>query len=124
MRKHKLVFICGKYRDISIEKTIGNLLQAEVMGSLLIGEGIIPIMPMTSFPHSDIIPLFLNFTDEDWLEKYLKPLISICDALIRLGNWEKSKVAPKEVEYADSLGLIVVDSIPELLYNFTKQIKT
>ena len=111
----KLIFVSGKFRDNDKDKQEDNTYIAEVVGSGLIANGFIPVLPMTTFPHYKSIPFLLSLTDKDWMSLYIEPLILHCFALYALPNCEKSTLAPKEIAYATAIGIPVVKSIVELM---------
>lgn len=99
---------------ISCPITLGNrnlnYFQAVDVEELLMMHNFAPLNPA----HTMVVPFAWNgrFSETDWLERWFA-WIETADAVLRLPG--ESCGANKECEYANSIGIPVVYSLPELL---------
>lgn len=108
----QLVFICGPYRNDDPWECELNIRRAEEMAHLVAHFGGFPVCP-----HSNTRPYFAKSfsqdTEEDdalWLEG-TQTLMSRCDAVMLLENWEDSSGARAEKALAVERNMPVFGNI-------------
>ena len=91
---NEVVFISGKYRgDIEI-----NIAYAKRAAKKLWQQGYIVICPHLNTAHFDGI-----CADNIWLQGYLE-ILTRCDSIFMLKNWQESEGAKAELALAQKLG--------------------
>lgn len=106
----KVIYVSGKYRDDRGEwYTECNIREAEEVGQFIWLQGGIAIVPhLNTRLWGGLIPY------EKWIEGNLE-ILSRCDAICMVSNWESSEGAKTELQYAISLGMPVLYHHADLL---------
>lgn len=104
----KLVFISGAYTAPTGFETERNIREAEAAMVRVAEAGMMPVCPHTMCRYMDGV--------RDW-DFWMKGCISLLDAvaasggaILMLDGWEQSRGSRMERDYAESIGLTVVDS--------------
>jgi len=93
----ELIFLSGKYRG-DVE---ANISHAERVAKVLWQQGYAVICPHLNTARFDSI-----CPDDVWLTGYLE-MLSRCDSIFMLTEWENSEGAKAELELAQKLGMKV-----------------
>lgn len=104
----KLVYIAGPFRGPTTWDIAQNVRAAETLGLEVALAGYMPVIP-----HANTALFNGQCTEQFWLDGTLL-LLSRCEALITLSNWEQSSGAKAEVAYAKEHGIPVCHTIAEL----------
>lgn len=99
MKRKPLIYIAGKYTDVTPEAIQANIDKAVMAAKILEQHGWIVFVP-----HVHYLPLGLHYND---IMEQCKGIIQRCDAMFMLDNWKDSKGANIELIEARSLGLSV-----------------
>ena len=95
----KLIYIAGPFTDTKWWRVLQNIRRAENMALKVAEMGAMPVCPHT---------MTGNFwglqTEQFWYEGTLK-LLSVCDAVIFIGNWQCSQGSCSEYDKAFELGI-------------------
>lgn len=105
------VYIAGKYNSDNVIDVLKNIRKGIKMGAKLLKLGFAPFCPFLDFQfgfHEDIsIDNYKAFSIE-WLRA--------CDCVLMLDNWTRSEGAKEEMRIAYRMGLLVFNSLDELLF--------
>ncbi len=101
-----LIYIAGKYTADTIEKRQENIDRAKEVAIACWNAGHTVITPHMNTANLDE---HTNLTPQDWYDRTLR-LLWRCDALVTVDNWQDSKGAIGEVEYAKANGIPVYHS--------------
>lgn len=105
----KVVYIAGKFRGANHWEIHRNVFEAEALALEVWKIGMVAICPHANTAHfQDTMP------DGTWLEGDLE-ILSRCDALLAVDNWEDSEGAKKEIEFAYEHKIPVFFDAPSLL---------
>jgi hypothetical protein len=98
----KLAFISGPYRASSSYKVQQNIYRAELIAKKYWKLGYAVICP-----HKNTSLFDCMLPDEVWLEGDLE-ILSRCDVIVMMGNWDKSVGALGELKLARDLGMEII----------------
>ena len=90
-----VVYIAGPYRAETKEGVESNIERASDIAVKVLEMGHTPITPHLNFR---LFEYKTNLTSEEYLKHDLK-ILARCDAILMIGNWEKSQGAMGEYEY-------------------------
>jgi len=109
-----LVYVAGPYSAGTKEERDLNVRKAAQVAAKLWCMGHAVICPHTN-SHLPSEFCWGSMEHADWMHGYFV-LLSTCDAMVRLKNWESSKGACMEVEYCHELGIPIheEDDLPPL----------
>lgn len=109
-RRHQIpvVFIAGPFSGPTPWDVELNVRHAELAALDVARLGAMPLCPHTNTRFFD-----KQLTDDFWLRGTIE-LLSRCDALFAIGNWEKSEGARAEVDFAYKNSIRVFDDYYEL----------
>jgi hypothetical protein len=101
----KIVYVAGPFAGKTAWDITENVRAAERVGLEVARLGHLPVIPHCNSAH------FFGQLDESfWLAGYTK-LLGLCDALILVPDWERSKGTCAEKAEAERLGLPVFFSV-------------
>jgi hypothetical protein len=117
VKNKPLIYIAGKYTDITPEAVRANVNKAVEAARILEQHGWVIFVP-----HIHYLPLDLHYND---IMEQCKEMIQRCDAIFMLDNWKSSKGANIELIEARSIGLPVFcenEGYPTIneYYNFNR----
>lgn len=110
----KLIYVAGKYNDISYSKIEDNIRKAERASIKLIQNGWAVITPHKNTAHYEIYESILNIDNDFWIEMDLE-ILKRCDAIFFLFNWIDSIGCKKELLFAEENNIKIYyegDSFP------------
>jgi len=99
-KRKKLVYICGKYSDVSKEKQTENVKYAREVAAQMLLAGLIPVIPHAITEGLDFHDTMKHKDHSFWLNEFCFPLLDRCDILLVLDNYKTSKGALMEIDYA------------------------
>jgi len=110
-----LVYISGPYRDKDKKKILANITLAESVAKRLELAGYAFLCPHANSSLQTQDKFYAADRDGDfWITADCK-MLAACDAILMIGDWEKSEGASKEMGYANFLGMPVFTDIEKLL---------
>ena len=104
----KIVYIAGPFRGPNAWAIECNVRVAENAALSVAMAGFCPLCPHAMFRHFD-----KTLPDSFWLSA-TQDLLRRCDAMLLVGNWERSQGALAEKVLAESLNIPVVYDVAEL----------
>jgi hypothetical protein len=108
--KDKIIYISGKYSGKTKEETTRNIEQARLMAAKVWELGYPCLCPHTNTMHFEDI---CNCEYNDYIEGDLH-LLSKCDGILMLDNYESSNGAKIELDFARAREMSVYYSLEEL----------
>lgn len=109
-----LIYIAGPYTAETEEGIIANIRAAEEIGKQVLLRGFVPVIPHKNTALWDKDERFKDWGHADWIERVCFPLLRSCDALLLMPNWETSKGAVMEYNYAREHRMLVFHSLQAL----------
>jgi len=102
MNNRKLIMVCGPYRAESVWEITQNIIKARSIAAQLWSEGWDVFCPHANTAHFDGIcedDVWLNFTCR---------MLTYCDAVYMMENWENSEGSQREYELASKLNKEII----------------
>ncbi len=109
-----IIYISGKYTGKTLEETNENIEYAKKVAIYLWDRGYVALCPHTNSPHAESE---CSATYDDYLNGDLE-LLSRCDAIVMLSNWNFSNGAKVELEFAKANNIPIFyypDNMPTLV---------
>lgn len=108
---HPLIYVAGKYRAATREAVAANIEAARQVGIEAARLGWYPVIPHCNTAHMELdLP---GHHDDFWLSG-TKTMMTRCDAVVLVGDWEGSIGTAGEVAMAEKLHITVYRSLDEL----------
>lgn len=109
-----LVYVAGKYSDVSREAIKRNIAKAEEIGQALLVKGYLPIIPHKITSFWDTKGLTKGWEHRAWIDRWCLPLLNRCDAVFMVAGWETSPGATIEYHHATAKGKPIFFSMEAL----------
>lgn len=109
-----IVFCSGPYTAPDFEGVERNLDRAREAVKEVLLAGHVPICPHLITAYLDLDPDLEEWQHETWLVDFCYPLIDRCDAVYLYPNWQTSKGARMERDYAMAAGKVIALSMSDL----------
>lgn len=98
----KVAYIAGPYRSATIHGTAQNINAASAVAEKYWQQGYAVICPHKNTAFMDgLIP------DAQWIERYIQ-ILSRCDVIIMMADWELSPGATQEHDFAKASGMKII----------------
>lgn len=108
---HPLIYVAGKYRAATREAVAANIEAARQVGIEAARLGWYPVIPHCNTAHMELdLP---DHHDDFWLSG-TKTMMTRCDAVVLVGDWEGSVGTLGEIETAEKLRIEVFRRLDEL----------
>jgi hypothetical protein len=104
MRNMRLIYVAGKYSGKDFYEIDRHILTAKLASVQLLKRGWAVITPHLNTCHFELFEKEIGYTHEDWLKMDFV-MLERCDAIFMLENWQQSKGATMELEFAKEKGL-------------------
>lgn len=95
-----MIYIAGPYSADTVDEVNKNVRRAEEAGQMVLGMGLLPVIPHKISSHWDTWGLLTHWTHDDWINRFCKPLLARCDGALFIDGWRESKGARIEHDYA------------------------
>ena len=109
-----LVYIAGAYQGLTWTGIEENIYKARQVAIQVWRAGHIAICPHLNTALFDREPDLIHLSVDDYANRDLQ-ILSFCDAVVLVDNWQTSAGAKKEKIYAQTLGIPVFISVDELI---------
>lgn len=112
LKKH--IYIAGPYTAKTEIELLRNIELAEQTASEVFHRGHIPITPHIIGFSLSCDERHTNHSHEHWTQNLCLPLLSRCDAVLFVGDWQQSRGCIIEHEYAQKIGMPIYLRIEEI----------